>query len=214
MFGDVREPIQNETTPFYPRSPYGVAKVYAYWITINYREAYGLHASNGILFNHEGPTRGETFVTRKITRAATRIYLGTQECLYLGNMEAKRDWGHAKDYVEGMWRMLQQDQPDDYVLATGEAYSVRQFVELSFAELGMTIVWRGEGVDEEGVCQETGKVIVRIDPRYFRPTEVEFLLGDASKARSQLGWQPQHSFGDLVRDMVAADLQQAKLEQS
>ena len=214
MFGDVREPIQSETTPFYPRSPYGAAKVYAYWITVNYREAYGLHASNGILFNHEGPTRGETFVTRKITRAAARIHLGTQDCLYLGNMEAKRDWGHAKDYVEGMWRMLQQDQPDDYVLATGEAYSVRQFVELSFAELGMTLVWRGDGVDEEGVCQETGKVIVRIDPRYFRPTEVEFLLGDASKARLKLGWQPKHSFGDLVRDMVAADLVQARLETS
>lgn len=214
MFGDVREPIQSETTPFYPRSPYGAAKVYAYWITVNYREAYGMHASNGILFNHEGPTRGETFVTRKITRAAARIHLGTQECLYLGNMEAKRDWGHAKDYVEGMWRMLQQDEPDDYVLATGEAYSVRQFVELSFAELGMTINWRGKGVDEEGVCQETGKVIVRIDPRYFRPTEVEFLLGDASKARLQLGWQPKHSFRDLVRDMVAADLEQARSEQS
>ena len=214
MFGDVREPIQSETTPFYPRSPYGAAKVYAYWITVNYREAYGMHASNGILFNHEGPTRGETFVTRKITRAAARIHLGTQECLYLGNMEAKRDWGHAKDYVEGMWRMLQQDEPDDYVLATGEAYSVRQFVELSFAELGMTINWRGKGVDEEGVCRETGKVIVRIDPRYFRPTEVEFLLGDASKARLQLGWQPKHSFRDLVRDMVAADLEQARSEQS
>ena len=213
MFGEVRERIQSETTPFYPRSPYGAAKVYAYWITVNYREAYGMHASNGILFNHEGPTRGETFVTRKITRAASRISLGTQDCLYLGNMEAKRDWGHAKDYVDGMWRMLQQDQPDDYVLATGEAYSVRQFVELCFDELGMTIVWRGEGVDETGTCQETGKVVVRIDPRYFRPTEVEFLLGDASKAREKLGWTPQHSFSDLVRDMVAADLAEAKAEQ-
>ncbi|MEE2834385.1 MAG: GDP-mannose 4,6-dehydratase [Myxococcota bacterium] len=213
MFGEVREPIQSESTPFYPRSPYGAAKVYAYWITVNYREAYGMHASNGILFNHEGPTRGETFVTRKITRAAARIHLGTQDCLYLGNMEAKRDWGHAKDYVEGMWRMLQQDEPDDYVLATGEAYSVRQFVELSFAELGMTIRWQGSGVQEEGVCEETGQTVVRIDPRYFRPTEVEFLLGDASKARDRLGWTPQHSFSDLVRDMVAADLAEAKAEQ-
>ena len=213
MFGEVREPIQSESTPFYPRSPYGAAKVYAYWITVNYREAYGMHASNGILFNHEGPTRGETFVTRKITRAAARIHLGTQDCLYLGNMEAKRDWGHAKDYVEGMWRMLQQDEPDDYVLATGEAYSVRQFVELSFAELGMTIRWQGSGVEEEGVCEETGQTVVRIDPRYFRPTEVEFLLGDASKARDRLGWTPQHSFSDLVRDMVAADLAEAKAEQ-
>ena len=213
MFGEVREPIQSESTPFYPRSPYGAAKVYAYWITVNYREAYGVHASNGILFNHEGPTRGETFVTRKITRAAARIHLGTQDCLYLGNMEAKRDWGHAKDYVEGMWRMLQQDEPDDYVLATGEAYSVRQFVELSFAELGMTIRWQGSGVEEEGVCEETGQTVVRIDPRYFRPTEVEFLLGDASKARDRLGWTPQHSFSDLVRDMVAADLAEAKAEQ-
>ena len=212
MFGEVREPIQSESTPFYPRSPYGAAKVYAYWITVNYREAYGMHASNGILFNHEGPTRGETFVTRKITRAASRIHLGTQDCLYLGNMEAKRDWGHAKDYVEGMWRMLQQDEPDDYVLATGEAYSVRQFVEL-FAELGMTIRWQGSGVEEEGVCEETGQTVVRIDPRYFRPTEVEFLLGDASKARDRLGWTPQHSFSDLVRDMVAADLAEAKAEQ-
>ena len=213
MFGEVREPIQSESTPFYPRSPYGAAKVYAYWITVNYREAYGMHASNGILFNHEGPTRGETFVTRKITRAAARIHLGTQDCLYLGNMEAKRDWGHAKDYVEGMWRMLQQDEPDDYVLATGEAYSVRQFVELSFAELGMTIRWQGSGVQEEGVCEETGQTVVRIDPRYFRPTEVEFLLGDATKARDRLGWTPQHSFSDLVRDMVAADLAEAKAEQ-
>lgn len=213
MFGEVRERIQSETTPFYPRSPYGAAKVYAYWITINYREAYGMHASNGILFNHEGPTRGETFVTRKITRAASRIHLGVQDCLYLGNMEAKRDWGHAKDYVEGMWRMLQQDTPDDYVLATGEAYSVRQFVELSFAELGMTIAWKGSGLDEEGVCEESGKTVVRIDPRYFRPTEVEFLLGDASKARKQLGWVPQHSFADLVHDMIEADLAQAKAEQ-
>ena len=172
-----------------------------------------MHASNGILFNHEGPTRGETFVTRKITRAAARIHLGTQDCLYLGNMEAKRDWGHAKDYVEGMWRMLQQDEPDDYVLATGEAYSVRQFVELSFAELGMTIRWQGSGVEEEGVCEETGQTVVRIDPRYFRPTEVEFLLGDATKARDRLGWTPQHSFSDLVRDMVAADLAEAKAEQ-
>ena len=212
MFGEVREPIQSETTPFYPRSPYGAAKVYAYWITVNYREAYGMHASNGILFNHEGPTRGETFVTRKITRAVSRIHLGTQDCLYLGNMEAKRDWGHAKDYVEGMWRMMQQDTPDDYVLATGEAYSVRQFVELSFAELGMTIVWKGSGLDEEGVCQESGQTVVRIDPRYFRPTEVEFLLGDATKARERLGWTPQHSFADLVRDMVAADLAEARAE--
>ena len=214
MFGDVREPIQSETTPFYPRSPYGAAKVYAYWITVNYREAYGMHASNGILFNHEGPTRGETFVTRKITRAVARIHLGTQDCLYLGNMEAKRDWGHAKDYVEGMWRMLQQETPDDYVLATGKASSVRTFVELAFAELGMTIEWRGSGVDEEGICRETGATLVRIDPRYFRPTEVEFLLGDASKAKRQLGWEAKIGFDQLVRDMVAADLALAKLEQS
>ena len=179
----VREPIQSESTPFI-LSPYGGGKVYAYWITVN-TAAYGMHASNGILFNHEGPTRGETFVTRKIRALRRLIHLGTQDCLYLGNMEAKRDWGHAKDYVEGMWRMLQQDEPDDYVLATGEAYSVRQFVELSFAELGMTIRWQGSGVEEEGVCEETGQTVVRIDPRYFRPTEVEFLLGDATKARDR-----------------------------
>ena len=206
LYGKVQETPQRETTPFYPRSPYAAAKLYAYWITVNYREAYGMHASNGILFNHEGPTRGETFVTRKITRAVAAIEQGRQDCLYLGNLDAKRDWGHARDYVEGMWRMLQQDEPDDYVLATGETHSVREFVELAFGHVGRGIEWRGEGVDEEGLCQKTGKVVVRIDPRYFRPTEVDLLLGDPSKAHAKLGWRHRTSFRQLVEEMMAADL--------
>lgn len=206
LYGKVQETPQRETTPFYPRSPYAAAKLYAYWITVNYREAYGMHASNGILFNHEGPTRGETFVTRKITRAVAAIEHGRQDCLYLGNLDAKRDWGHARDYVEGMWRILQQDEADDYVLATGETHSVREFVELAFGHIGRGIEWRGEGVDEEGICQKTGKVVVRIDPRYFRPTEVDLLLGDPSKAREKLGWTHTTAFRDLVREMVEADL--------
>ncbi|RUQ68825.1 GDP-mannose 4,6-dehydratase [Azospirillum doebereinerae] len=206
LYGKVQETPQRETTPFYPRSPYAAAKLYAYWITVNYREAYGMHASNGILFNHEGPTRGETFVTRKITRAVSAIHAGTQDCLYLGNLDAKRDWGHARDYVEGMWLMLQQEQADDYVLATGETHSVREFVELSFAHVGRPIEWRGEGVDEEGVCGKTGKTVVRIDPRYFRPTEVDLLLGDPSKAHAKLGWSHKTAFAELVREMMDADL--------
>ncbi|WP_328702863.1 GDP-mannose 4,6-dehydratase [Arenibaculum pallidiluteum] len=206
LYGKVQETPQRETTPFYPRSPYAAAKLYAYWITVNYREAYGMHASNGILFNHEGPTRGETFVTRKITRAVAAIHHGLQETLFLGNLDAKRDWGHARDYVEGMWRMLQQPQPDDYVLATGETHSVREFVELAFAETGRRIVWQGEGVEETGVDAATGAVRVRIDPRYFRPTEVDLLLGDPSKARDRLGWTHSTSFRDLVAEMVRSDL--------
>jgi len=205
LYGLVRETPQRETTPFYPRSPYAVAKLYAYWITVNYREAYGMHASNGILFNHESPLRGETFVTRKITRAVAAIELGQQDCLYLGNLDAKRDWGHARDYVEGMWRILQQDQPDDYVLATGETYSVRAFVERAFARVGRAVVWQGAGIDEVGIDQSTGQVLVRIDPRYFRPTEVDLLLGDATKAREKLGWHHRISFADLVDEMVDAD---------
>ena len=209
LYGKVQETPQRETTPFYPRSPYAAAKLYAYWITVNYREAYGMHASNGILFNHEGPTRGETFVTRKITRAVAAIEHGRQDCLYLGNLDAKRDWGHARDYVEGMWRILQQDEADDYVLATGETHSVREFVELAFGHVGRGIEWRGEGVDEEGICQKSGKVVVRIDPRYFRPTEVDLLLGDPSKAREKLGWTHTTAFRDLVREMVEADMRLA-----
>jgi GDPmannose 4,6-dehydratase len=205
MFGKVQETPQRETTPFYPRSPYGAAKLYAYWITVNYREAYGMHASNGILFNHESPIRGETFVTRKITRAVAAIELGLQDTVYLGNLDAKRDWGHARDYVEGMWRMLQQDEPDDYVLATEETHSVREFIDLAFAEIGRTIVWTGSGVDEIGADAKTGAPLVRIDPRYFRPTEVELLLGDATRAHEKLGWHHTTSFTELVRDMVAAD---------
>ena len=212
LYGKVQEVPQRETTPFYPRSPYGVAKLYAYWITVNYREAYGFHASNGILFNHESPLRGETFVTRKITRAVASIALGLQETLYLGNLDAKRDWGHARDYVEGMWRILQQDAPDDYVLATGETHSVREFVELAFAEIGRTVAWRGSGVDEVGVDSASGEVLVRIDPRYFRPTEVDLLLGDPSKAHEQLGWRHETSFRALVQGMVAADLETIKRE--
>jgi GDPmannose 4,6-dehydratase len=186
-------------------SPYAAAKLYAYWITVNYREAYGLHASNGILFNHESPIRGETFVTRKITQAVAAIAAGRQECLYLGNLDSKRDWGHARDYVEGMWRIVQQPTPDDYVLATGETHAVREFVELAFAEIGRTIVWRGQGVDEEGLDPATGKVLVKIDSRYFRPTEVEFLLGDPSKAHDKLGWRHRTGFQELVHEMVRAD---------
>jgi GDPmannose 4,6-dehydratase len=206
LYGKVQEVPQSETTPFYPRSPYAVAKLYAYWIVVNYREAYGMHASNGILFNHESPMRGETFVTRKITRAVAAIRLGRQQTLYLGNMDAKRDWGHAREYVEGMWRMLQQDEPGDYVLATGETVSVRQFVEWCFAEVGVTIAWRGEGVDEKGVDAATGDVRVAIDPRYFRPTEVDLLIGDPTKAREKLGWSHKITAHELAKEMVQADL--------
>jgi GDPmannose 4,6-dehydratase len=212
LYGRVQEVPQRETTPFYPRSPYAAAKLYAYWITINYREAYGMHASNGILFNHEGPTRGETFVTRKITRAVAAIELGMQEKLYLGNLDAERDWGHARDYVEGMWMILQQDEPDDYVLATGEKHSVREFVERAFAEVGRNVSWRGKGKDEAGIDTKSGQVLVVIDPRYFRPTEVDLLLGDPRKAHQRLGWRHKTSFADLVKDMVASDLVQVKRE--
>jgi GDPmannose 4,6-dehydratase len=206
LFGQAAETPQSETTPFRPRSPYAAAKLYAYWITVNYREAYGLHASNGILFNHEGPTRGETFVTRKISRGVAAITRGTQDRLYLGNLDAQRDWGHARDYVEGIWMMLQQDQPGDYVLATGEAHTVREFVEIAFAHVGRRIEWRGAGVEERGLDGQTGQVLVEVDPRYFRPTEVDMLLGNAAKAREQLGWFHRHSFPDLVREMVEHDL--------
>ena len=210
LYGLVQEVPQRETTPFYPRSPYAVAKLYAYWIVVNYREAYGIHASNGILFNHESPLRGETFVTRKISRAVAAIELGLQDQLYLGNLDALRDWGHARDYVRGMWLMMQQDQPDDYVLATGENHSIREFVELAFAEVGRTIEWTGKGLDEIGRDAKTGKALVAVDPRYFRPTEVEQLIGDPSKARQQLGWRHEVSFEDLVKEMVAADLETVK----
>jgi GDPmannose 4,6-dehydratase len=206
LYGRVQEIPQRETTPFYPRSPYAAAKLYAYWVTVNYREAYGLHASNGILFNHESPIRGETFVTRKITRAVAGIKLGRQQILFLGNLDAKRDWGHARDYVEGMWRILQQDAPDDYVLATGETHSVREFVEKAFAEIGVRIEWEGAGVEEKGLDARSGRVLVQVDPRYFRPTEVDLLVGDSSKARSKLGWQHKVSFEQLVAEMVAADV--------
>ena len=212
LYGLVQEVPQKETTPFYPRSPYGVAKLYGYWITVNYREAYGMFASNGILFNHESPIRGETFVTRKITRAVARIEAGLEEVLYLGNLDAKRDWGHAKDYVVGMHRILQADRADDFVLSTGEARSVREFVELAFAEVGRSIVWRGKGVEETGVDKKSGKIVVRIDPIYFRPTEVDLLIGDSSKARQKLGWAPKTSFAELVKEMVAADLAIARHE--
>lgn len=201
MFGLVQEVPQKETTPFYPRSPYGVAKVYGYWITKNYREAYNMFACTGILFNHESPRRGETFVTRKITIAMDLISRGRQKCLYLGNLDAKRDWGHAKDFVQAMWLMLQQDNPEDYVIATGEQYSVRQFVETAAPHFNMDIVWQGSGLDEVGVDKNTGKTVIRIDPKYFRPTEVESLLGDSTKARTELGWEPKYSFQDLVTEM-------------
>jgi GDPmannose 4,6-dehydratase len=206
LYGTVRETPQRETTPFYPRSPYAAAKMYAYWVTVNYREAYGFHASNGILFNHESPIRGETFVTRKISRAVAGIKLGRQETLFLGNLDAKRDWGHAREYVEGMWRILQQAEPDDYLLATGEAHSVREFVEKAFAQIDLPITWEGVGVKERGVDAKSGRVLVQVDPRYFRPTEVDLLVGDPSKARSKLGWQHKVSFEQLVAEMVAADL--------
>jgi GDPmannose 4,6-dehydratase len=205
LFGKARETPQRETTPFYPRSPYAAAKLYAHWITVNYREAYGMHASAGILFNHESPIRGETFVTRKITRAVASIECGLQPKLFLGNLDALRDWGHARDFVEGMWLMLQQDTPDDYVLATGESHSVREFVEKAFSHIGRAIVWRGRGVEEKGIDKSRGEVLVEVDPRYFRPTEVDSLLGDPSKARAKLGWRHKTSFDTLVADMVEAD---------
>ena len=206
MFGKVQENPQRETTPFYPRSPYATAKVYAYWICVNYREAYGIHASNGILFNHESPLRGETFVTRKITRAVCAIHSGRQKTLYLGNLDAKRDWGHARDYVEGMWRILQQDTPDDYVLGTGETHSVREFVEIAFAKVGIDIDWQGQGLDEVAINRANGETVVKIDARYFRPNEVEFLLADPSKAKRILGWEHKTSFDELVDEMIAHDL--------
>jgi GDPmannose 4,6-dehydratase len=206
LYGKVQAVPQDETTPFYPRSPYAVAKLYAYWIVVNYREAYGMHASNGILFNHESPLRGETFVTRKITRAVAAIHLGLQKTLYLGNLDAKRDWGHAREYVKGMWLMLQQDVPDDYVLATGQTNSVRQFVEWSFHEVGVTIEWRGKGIDEKGYDAATGALLVAVDPRYFRPTEVDLLIGNPAKAKARLGWTPQADVRDLVKEMVREDI--------
>ena len=206
LYGLVQEVPQKETTPFYPRSPYAVAKLYGYWIVVNYREAYGIHASNGILFNHESPLRGETFVTRKITRAAAAIKLGFQDRLYLGNLDAKRDWGHAREYVEGMWRMLQQDEPDDYVLATGVTTTVRDFTLWAFEDAGRPIAFEGEGIDEKGRCAKTGDVLVEIDPRYFRPTEVDLLIGDPAKAKEKLGWEHKTSVRELVREMVRADL--------
>jgi GDPmannose 4,6-dehydratase len=211
LYGLVQETPQRETTPFYPRSPYAVAKLYAYWITVNYRESYGIYACNGILFNHESPLRGETFVTRKITRALARIKLGVQDCLYLGNLDALRDWGHARDYVEMQWLMLQQETPEDFVIATGVQYNVRDFVNVAAARLGMTIEWRGKGADEKGYVQD--KCIVAVDPRYFRPAEVETLLGDATKARIKLGWTPKITFDELVTEMVAADLMAAERDQ-
>jgi GDPmannose 4,6-dehydratase len=212
LFGLVQETPQKETTPFYPRSPYAVAKLYAYWITVNYREAYGIYACNGILFNHESPIRGETFVTRKITRALARIKLGLQDCLFLGNMDSKRDWGHAKDYVEMQWLMLQQDAPDDFVIATGVQYSVRDFVDAAAKEIGINITWKGAGVEEKGYDAQ-GKCIVQVDPRYFRPTEVETLLGDATKAREKLGWTPRTTFAELVAEMVREDLKAAERDE-
>lgn len=206
LFGKVQEIPQKETTPFYPRSPYAAAKLYGYWITVNYREAYNMYACNGILFNHEGPTRGETFVTRKITRAVAAIKLGLQDKLFVGNIDAKRDWGHAKDYVEGMWRILQHDKPEDFVLATGETHSVREFIELAFAEIGVKIEWQGQGVAEKGIDSATGKIYIEIDPRYFRPTEVELLIGDPTKARTKLGWSHKIGFNQLVKEMVASDM--------
>ena len=213
LFGKVQEVPHTEKTPFYPRSPYGVATLYAYWVTVNYREAYNLFACNGILFNHESPIRGETFVTRKITRAAARIKLGLQERLYLGNLDAQRDWGHARDFVEGMWLMLQQDEPDDYVLATGQTHTVRRCCEYAFAAAGIDLIWRGEGADEKGYDAATGNLIVAIDPRYFRPTEVDLLLGDATKARQKLGWTQRYTFEVMIEEMIAADLEAGRKEQ-
>ncbi|MDP2760810.1 MAG: GDP-mannose 4,6-dehydratase [Sideroxyarcus sp.] len=213
LFGMVQETPQKETTPFYPRSPYAVAKMYAYWITVNYREAYGIYACNGILFNHESPIRGETFVTRKITRALARIKLNLQDCLYLGNMDSLRDWGHAKDYVEMQWLMLQQDHPEDFVIATGVQYSVRDFVNAAADEMGIDVRWEGKGVDEKGYDEATGKCIVQVDPRYFRPTEVETLLGDPTKAKEKLGWTPKITFKELVAEMVREDLKSAERDE-
>jgi GDPmannose 4,6-dehydratase len=211
LYGKAQESPQSEQTPFYPRSPYAAAKLYAYWITVNYREAYGMHASNGILFNHESPIRGETFVTRKITRAVAAIHLGKQEQLFLGNLEAERDWGHARDYVDGMWRIVQQDKPDDYVLATGTSHSVRYLVECAFAQVGIEIAWSGEGIDERGFDAKRDRVLVQIDPRYFRPTEVDLLVGDASKARSRLGWSPKTTFEEMIAEMVREDVASLKV---
>jgi GDPmannose 4,6-dehydratase len=213
LYGLVQETPQKETTPFYPRSPYACAKLYSYWITVNYREAYGIFGCNGILFNHESPLRGETFVTRKITRAVARIKLGLQEKIYLGNLNSKRDWGHARDYIEAQWMILQQDKPDDYVIATGEQHSVREFVQAAFREVGMEIRWEGEGVAEKGLDKNTGKTIVEVDSRYFRPTEVETLLGDPSKANTKLGWKPKVTFPELVSEMVREDLKEAERDQ-
>jgi GDPmannose 4,6-dehydratase len=214
LYGKARETPQRETTPFHPRSPYAVAKLYAYWATVNYREAYGLHASNGILFNHEGPTRGETFVTRKITRGVAAITLGLQQRLHLGNLDARRDWGHARDYVDGIWRIVQQEQPDDYVLATGESHSVREFVEVAFAHVGRALDWRGRGADETAIDRGSGEVLVVVDPRYFRPAEVDGLIGDASKAHQRLGWRHLTAFDELVCEMVDADLALLKSDPS
>jgi len=210
LYGKVQAVPQDETTPFYPRSPYAAAKLYAYWIVVNYREAYGLHASNGILFNHESPRRGETFVTRKITRAVAAISLGRQDCLWLGNLDARRDWGHAKDYVEGMWRILQQDTPDDYVLATGQTHTVRHFCTLAFAEAGISLDWQGAGVDEVGICRKSGRVLVRVDPAYFRPTEVDLLIGNPAKAQRVLGWRHTVTLEEMAAEMVAADIAELK----
>lgn len=210
LYGKVQEIPQTETTPFYPRSPYAVAKLYGFWITKNYREAYGMFACNGILFNHESPMRGETFVTRKITRGVARIAKGLQDCIFLGNLNAKRDWGHARDYVEGMWRMLQVDEPEDFVLATNETHTVREFVAIAFAELDIEVAWRGEGVEEEGYNVATGAALVKVDPKYFRPTEVELLIGNPAKAKEKLGWEPTCTFRELVADMVAADLKKVE----
>lgn len=212
LYGLVQEVPQRETTPFYPRSPYAAAKLYGYWITVNYREAYDMFASNGILFNHESPIRGETFVTRKITRAVAAIHLGIQEKLWLGNLDAQRDWGHARDYVEGMWRILQHDRPDDFVLATGQTQTVRLFVERAFAHVGIELGWQGTGVEERGVCTRTGRTLVEVDPRYFRPTEVELLIGDPAKAKAELGWEATTTFEDLVTDMMIADLRTVERE--
>jgi len=212
LYGKVQAVPQDEKTPFYPRSPYAAAKLYAYWITVNYREAYGIHASNGILFNHESPRRGETFVTRKITRAVAAIALGKQECLYLGNLDARRDWGHARDFVEGMWRIVQQDTPDDYVLATGETQSVRSFVELAFGEVGIMLDWHGKGEAEHGICRSTGRTLVRVDPTYFRPTEVDLLIGNPAKARAKLGWSHTVTLREMVAEMVAYDIAELRGE--